>query len=131
MGSVPIKLSWLTRAGLWLALAGALFTASVLSPGAANTAPASLSAARHGDLLAPQDRSVLPRKARFVQAAVAPQPDRPKHLGGFKDKARAQAENDRECGYAPPRFASRPAPQRAGRVCFFAWFSRAPPALPA
>jgi hypothetical protein len=120
----PASMRLLLRLGAMLVLGGVLLSASIIFVDAPNATPNA--SKQYEDLLTPQERRAQPRKA-IVQAMLAPQPNRPKPLGGFKEKARDDAEIHRAFTGAPrvspPRRTSHP----AERVCSWAWFSRAPP----
>jgi hypothetical protein len=122
----PASMRLLLRLGAMLVLGGVLLSASIIFADAPNATPNASPKKQYEDLLTPQERRAQPRKA-IVQAMLAPQPNRPKPLGGFKEKARDDAEIHRAFTGAPrvspPRRTSHP----AERVCSWAWFSRAPP----
>ena len=122
----PASMRLLQRLGALLALGGVLLSASIIFADAANAAPNASPEKQYEDLLTPQERRAQPRKA-VVQAMLAPQPNRPKPLGGFKEKARDGAEirraSTRAARVSPPRRTAHP----AERACSWAWLSRAPP----
>jgi hypothetical protein len=126
MKQFPSIKNFLPRLALTLALGAGLLAAS---PSFAHTPNPSVSAASdklYDGLLAPQDRSAQPRKAR-MQTADGPQSSRSKHLDGPKEKARNVEPEIRAAEYAPQTSW----PDRLARLSSDArswcWLSRAPP----
>ena len=116
----------LPRLAATLALGVALLATSLIYANASNAAVSASPDKRYEGLLAPQERSVLPRKAR-LQTAHGPQANRPKHLGGSKEKAREVAERSHAYIDAP-EISPPHRPQRlSSRACSWSWLSRAPP----
>jgi hypothetical protein len=122
----PSIKNFLPRLATTLALGVALLATSLNSASASNAAVSASPDKRYDGLLAPQERSVQPRKAR-MQTAHGPKAPRPKHLGGPKEKVREVAE--RSHAYIDAPEIARPhRPQRlSSRACSWSWLSRAPP----
>jgi hypothetical protein len=122
----PSIKNFLPRLAATLALGAALLATSPISANASNAAVSASPDKRYDGLLAPQERSAQPRKAR-MQTAHGPKAPRPKHLGESKQKARDVAEPRHVFGNAPE--ISRPhCPLRlSSRACAWSWLARAPP----
>jgi hypothetical protein len=124
----PSIKNFLPRLAATLALGVALLATSPISAIASNAAVSASPDKRYDGLLAPQERSAQPRKAR-MQTAHGPKAPRPKDLGGPKEKAREVAEHGHACSNAP-EIARPQRPQRlSSRASSWSWLSRAPPEL--
>jgi len=122
----PSIMNFLPRLAATLVLGVALLATSLISANASNAAVSASPDKRYDGLLAPQERSALPRKAR-MQTAHGPQSPRPKHLGGPKEKAREVAERGHACSNAPEISPSQRPQRLSSHACSWSWLSRAPP----
>ena len=120
--------NFLPRLATMLALGVVLLATSPISANASNAAASASPDKRYDGLLAPQERSALPRKAR-MQTANGPKAPRPKHLGGSKEKAREVAERSHACSNAPETSPPQRPQRLSSRACSWSWLSRAPPEL--
>jgi hypothetical protein len=122
----PYIKNFLPRLAATLALGVALLATSPISANASNAAVSASADKRYDGLLAPQERSALPRKAR-MQTANGPKAPRPKHLGGSKEKAREVAERSHAYGDVPEILLPHRPQRLSSHACSWSWLSRAPP----
>jgi hypothetical protein len=126
MKQFPTIKNFLPRLALTLALGAGLLLASPSFAHASNPTVGASADKRYDGLLAPQDRSAQPRKAR-MQTADGPQSSRSKHLDGPKEKARNVEPEIRTAEYAPQAsWRDRPA-RLSNHARSWCWLSRAPP----
>jgi hypothetical protein len=126
MKQFPSIKNFLPRLALTLAFGAGLIAASPSFAHASNPTVTASADKRYDGLLAPQERSAQPRKAR-MQTADGPQSSRSKHLDGPKEKARAVELESRAADYAP-RTSWRDRPARlSSHARSWCWLSRAPP----